>query len=241
MKQIIIHISGASDPGKSFVGQKLNEKFKDAIVVRDLGELWQNYISIQRSTGVSIDDFFDGILSGYQTYIDDFIKDNNSKPIIFIGINVFVQGEKQPYMGRTRDLPNIFFDLHADYKFYIDMPINKIIKQNFNSEFSKIVNWLRSDKEYFLRDMLKDVHTTHQQISDDFQKQLFSINPDEWRIMASKWSSFYSGQNYVFLPLDKIYDSTVMILNKQDGGLRHTRSINDIARKHRYLKMNYNF
>lgn len=45
MDKLIIHISGASGSGKSFLGQKLTDLFGDKIIVKDLDELLDDYFA----------------------------------------------------------------------------------------------------------------------------------------------------------------------------------------------------
>ena len=44
MEKIIIHISGASGSGKTFLGKQLKDKFKNKIIVKDLDDLRDEFI-----------------------------------------------------------------------------------------------------------------------------------------------------------------------------------------------------
>lgn len=46
MDKIIIHISGASGSGKTFLGNKLRQEFKSKVVVKDLDDLRDKFIKI---------------------------------------------------------------------------------------------------------------------------------------------------------------------------------------------------
>jgi len=44
MNKLIIHISGASGSGKTTLGNKLKQKFKNEIVVKDINDLKKDFI-----------------------------------------------------------------------------------------------------------------------------------------------------------------------------------------------------
>lgn len=64
---IIIHIAGSQGSGKSTLGNKLNDKYKDEIIVFDLDDLNMEYEKVK-------DKF-----NNYQQYLNNIIKTNNSK------------------------------------------------------------------------------------------------------------------------------------------------------------------
>ena len=45
MSNIIIHISGVSGAGKTTLGNKLTEQFKNKIVVKDIDDLRRDFIT----------------------------------------------------------------------------------------------------------------------------------------------------------------------------------------------------
>ena len=53
----------------------------------------------------------------YQKFIDDFIN-KQKKPIIFVGLNDNILGTK-----------NIYYNVHSQYNFYIDIDDKIILKQ----------------------------------------------------------------------------------------------------------------
>ena len=79
----IIHISGVSGAGKTTLGNKLKEQFKNKIVVKDIDDLRTEFIKKYYDNKK-----FDIIdKEEYQIYINNFIKKHSSKPLIFVGLN----------------------------------------------------------------------------------------------------------------------------------------------------------
>lgn len=113
MDKLIIHISGASGSGKTILGNKLKEKFKSKIVVKDLDDLRDEHIkkTYDTSKGWSIDEV------KYQKFIDNFIK-KQKKPIIFVGLN-------DNHLG----IKKLYYNTHSLYKFYIDIDDKELVKQ----------------------------------------------------------------------------------------------------------------
>jgi hypothetical protein len=99
MNRVIIHISGASGSGKTTLGNKLKQKFKNEIVVKDIDDLKRDFIKK-----------FDIIQ--YQLYIDNFVKKHSLKPLIFVGFNNILD-----------------YNMHSTYNYFIDLDDETIIKQ----------------------------------------------------------------------------------------------------------------
>jgi len=74
----IIHISGPSGSGKTFLGNKLKDTFGSKIVVKDLDELFREFMKKNKyKWGVKFNPDI------YQKYIDNYI-DKNKKKILFL-------------------------------------------------------------------------------------------------------------------------------------------------------------
>ena len=144
---MIIHICGASGSGKTTLGNKIKEIYGNKIIVKDLDDLFCEFLrdyGIKFGGKVNIND--------YQEYIYKFIDEINGKnhflkevkpiknvrpnrgfvsyklnnsndiklnspPLIFVGLNLDMHHNEDYY-----------YDTKPDYKFYIDAPINKVIK-----------------------------------------------------------------------------------------------------------------
>jgi len=83
---MIIHISGPSGSGKTTLGNKLKEKFKNKIVVKDLDDLLFEFVMIKEKSKYPVSTILKNWKEDYQKYIDKYIK-NQNKPIIFVGLN----------------------------------------------------------------------------------------------------------------------------------------------------------
>lgn len=211
---MIIHIAGASGSGKTTLGNKLKTYYGNKIVIKDLDELlWNDYIPMKDKSNISASDFFKNFEEDYQKYIDDFIKENKKMNIIFVGINTFIQGEKQHFKGLDEEFPTVMFDLHADYKYYIDIPIDQIVKQKFNREISHFCD----DKDRMFNNLLENQNRTQKNIINNITHQTDIANIKK---QTEKWNKFYKEKGYIFLSQDDIYKKIIEIIkiNKQDGG-----------------------
>ena len=75
----------------------------------------------------------------YQKYINDFIKSHRNKHIIFTGLDADI------CLGSGKS--NNYYDMKADYKYYIDIDENIILKQKFLRQVDK----LYERKEWFIK------------------------------------------------------------------------------------------
>lgn len=110
---MIIHINGPVASGKSTIAKELKKRYKSSIVVMDLDNLLNKFVKSKKKFTVK----------GYQKYINDFIKKNNKKPIIFVGI--------PQDMGRSRNI----YDLSADHKLFIDLNVKENAKRRFIRDY----------------------------------------------------------------------------------------------------------
>lgn len=116
--------------------------------MKDLDDLREKHIekTYDTSKGWSIDEV------KYQKFIDDFIN-KKKKPIIFVGLNDNPLGIK-----------NIYYNLHSQYNFYIDIDNKIIVKQKCirfltdelpstlgNQEINDIMN----NNEFFIKQITK--------------------------------------------------------------------------------------
>lgn len=201
---MLIHISGVPRSGKTYLGSKLQTYFGDEIIVKDLDDLlWDDYLKMKEGTDISPEDFFKNLCDDFQIYLDNFIKQFSHKPIVLIGINVFYQNETMLFKNKRELIPRIFFNLHADHSFYIDIPVEQIIRQRFNREFTEMFK--KRDKLY--ENLLMDEKGT----IESFVSELFSLK--YWRDAIPIWDKIYKDKNYTFLPPDNIYEECINIVN----------------------------
>jgi len=192
METLIIHISGASGSGKTTLGNKLKEHFKSKIVVKDLDILRDEHIkkTYNTSKNWSIDEV------KYQKFIDDFIN-KQKKPIIFVGLNDNILGTK-----------NIYYNVHSQYNFYIDIDDKIILKQkcirfitdDLPSHLdNQVINDIMNNNEFFIKQITNLIKR------ECSMKEMVKLN--------KKWKKDYKKQGYTFMSRENIYKSVVKILN----------------------------
>jgi hypothetical protein len=192
-KKMIIHISGPSGSGKTTLGNKLKDKFKNKIIVKDLDNLRSEFIDKNYDTSKNWS--FDEIK--YQKYIEYFIK-NSKKPLVFVGLN------NMPWWNK-----NLYYDMHSQYNYYIKIDDAIVIKQ-------KCMRFLTEDIPSHL-----DKNTINDMINNNdlFIKQVIKLikhecNAKEIVKQNNKWNKDYKTQKYKFMSRENIYNEVSKILNK---------------------------
>jgi len=216
----IIHISGASGSGKSYLGKKLLDLYGNKIIVKDIDDLRDEFI--KEYYGETEWNIIDDV--AYQEYINSYI-DNAKKqniPIIFVGLN------NHPWWN-----PDLYYDFHADYKFYIDIDDKKLLKQ-------KCVRYLQEDliedfkhlinDEMAMNDMINDNEKFIRLICDKIRRECDS---KEITKESDKWKNDYKSQGYTIANSDEIYNQVVSILNSvvKKGGHRKNKKSKRKKRK----------
>ena len=193
--KMIIHISGPSGAGKTTLGNKLKKKFGSKIVVKDLDELKDEFIKSyygeKRWTFINVRE--------YQKYINNYINKHKKKPIIFVGLN------DNTLFGRNKEL---YYNVHSNYNFYIDIDDNIIVEQKCERFILKI-----------LPDILKDEKKNIIENNEYFIKQLKKILKDECfckdiKKKNKKWAKDYKKMKYKFMNRNDIYKEVCKILSK---------------------------
>jgi len=189
-KNIIIHISGFSGSGKTTLGEKIQKIFKNTIVYDTDGFIqhhtkegkellkidnekkWKEYKILWKET--------------IENKINSFTSKYQNKIIVFVGsLDNFAP-------------PNTIYNIKADYKFILDVPLNELMKR------------------YYLRIYLMEQKSTKKQ-SDYYWKKLsegvYNINGSEDIIKDyQKYNEWHKKNNYTFLDdkhiIDKIKDIT---------------------------------
>lgn len=211
----IIHIAGASGSGKTYLGNKLEEKLGIKVIVKDLDDMREEYLLRKEKMNISFENFEKNYESDYQKFIDIFIK-NNNKPIIFVGLNTYILGENFHFKNTEGKYPNAIFNLHANYKYYIDIDPIVLLKQRFDREFINYIDWfsdwIKSRKEILFDNLIMNESEARNDICAALTKIMnFSKIKDD----IQKWDNFYHKQGYIFLSSDKIYDEVIKILSKK--------------------------
>lgn len=131
-KQLIIHVSGAQGSGKTYLGKKLKTYYGDMINVKDLDDLWH--------------DFIDNDLTNYQGFIDKYIQEHIDKPIIFVGL------DSSKCLGPTNKKTDDYYNFHTNHKFYININDNDILRQRFYRQINK----LSEKRDWFFENWLNN-------------------------------------------------------------------------------------
>ena len=193
MSKIIVHISGASGSGKTFLGNRLKEQYRNKIIVQDLDDLRdkfiKNFYGTKKWTYINEQE--------YQNYINAFI-DKQNKPIVFVGLN-----DNKLY-GKNKSL---YYDLHSHYNYYIEIDDMIIVKQ----KCIRLLNDIQTDKmamENLVKNNEKFVKKFTEAIKIECSaKQTIKQN--------NKWKKDYEKQGYKFMSRENIYKSVVKILNNK--------------------------
>ena len=208
---VIIHISGASGSGKSYLGNKLLELFGNKIIVKDIDDLRVDFI--KKYYGDNEWNVIDK--DAYQEYIDKYITEQKKKekPLIFVGLNTMPWWHK-----------DLYYNFQPDYKFYIDIDTKKLIKQKcmryLTQELKDIIN-----DEIAMNDLMNNNKKFIRLVCQGIKRECdIKQITDE----SDKWKNDYESQGYTVLNSDEIYERVVNILNDivQKGGKKkrkHTK------------------
>jgi adenylate kinase family enzyme len=192
--KMIIHISGASGSGKTTLGEKIKERFHDQIVVKDIDSLRSEFIKEfygeKKWTIIDKDE--------YQKYINEYIN-KQSKPLIFVGLNVMPWWHK-----------NHYYDMHQTYGFYIDLDDDAILKQKCLRMFNQWAHDLPND-QMAMNDLVnnnkKFLKLVKEAIDLDCDKK-------ETIRMNKKWKKDYMKQKYESARREEIIEKVSDILSK---------------------------
>ena len=202
---MIIHISGAPGSGKTTLGKKLQkhfQKYKSKIMVKDLDDIFMKYMESKKSNRA--------IRKKYQEYLNKLLLKykNTNKTIILVGLN--------KDMGHS----NTFYNVYADYKFYIKIPIKKHMEQIFirkggvggaiPGSYMSWLNWMQNrDPKILFNQLLEN----EKQVIKDLTKSLsgnLSLSKMKKEILI--FDKLYETKNYTFLTSDKIYDKIIKLV-----------------------------
>jgi adenylate kinase family enzyme len=189
---MIIHISGPSGAGKSTLGKKLKQYYKNKIIVKDIDDLREEFIKEYYGNK----DWSTFNKAAYQKFIYSFIS-RCSKPLIFVGLN------NMPFWHK-----NVYYDLRADYKFYIHLANDVVLKQKCLRYFTDMAN-IGKDK-IAMRDLTTNNKKFLKIISRDLQNECDETFVNRFN---NKWNSDYKKQKYNFMSGDDIYNDVLRILN----------------------------
>lgn len=192
----IIHISGASGSGKTFLGKKLKDLYRNRIIVIDIDDIRTNFI--KEHYGNQEWDVIDNV--AYQEYIDNYIhkKRRQNKPIIFVGLN------NMPWWH-----PDLYYNFYADNKFYIDIDDNKLVKQKCMRYLTEELKDIAND-EMAIDDMINNNTKFIRLVCEGIKRECDIKEITEY---SKKWKTDYESQGYMIASGDEIYERVVNILD----------------------------
>ena len=190
MLKIIIHISGASGSGKTWLGNQLKEQFGKKIIVQDLDVLRDKFIKLfyGDKKWTYIDE------KEYQNFIDSFI-DKQKKPLVFVGLNDNI------VYGKNKSL---YYNLHSHYNYYIDIDDMLIVKQ----KCLRLLNDIQHD-QMAMRDLIGNNQQFVKMFSQAIKKE---CNIKKTIKMNNKWKKDYSKQGYKLMSREHIFKNVSKIL-----------------------------
>jgi adenylate kinase family enzyme len=208
----IIHISGSSGSGKTTLGNKLKNFFGSKVIVKDLDDLREEHFKHYEGTDMSFDDFINTYHDSYQKWIDEFIKKNKSKTIIFVGINTYVNNEMFWFKEKQGKYPAVTFDTHADYKYFIKISDEKLIRQLIKREMPEYLEWFKNSTvneiDDFVTRLVEDESEAKKELCNKLVRtKLFDVNAI--RSDIKNWDRFYREEGYKFMEADNIYDDVL--------------------------------
>lgn len=211
---MIIHICGASGSGKTTLGNKIVTAFGENVVVVDMDLLRERHLQENAKKNITFEKFVKTYEPTYQKYIDDFIASVKKKPIVFVGLNVYINNETFNFKNKTGTYPKVFFDLHADYNFYIHLPTSTIVRRLFDRDFPNHMKgfseWAIKRKNIIYSNLLKNEKTAQNDLSI---AMLRPTNIHQMKTNVQNWNRFYKNKKYVFLSAKAIYSSVSKLLH----------------------------
>ena len=197
---MIIHISGSSGSGKTTLGNKIKNRLGDKVIVKDLDDLLFEFVMMKEKSKQRTSTILKNWKNDYQKYIDEFIE-KQKKPIIFVGLNTDLGS--LGFRNNKLTPPKAFYNVYADYIFYIDLPLEQILQQKFFRQTQKICD----NKEKLFKKWLLNPTKTQLKLNYD-------INLNLWKYESEKWNKLYKTKKYIFEKPDNIYNMIIEIIQK---------------------------
>lgn len=192
MTKTIVHISGASGSGKTFLGNRLKEQYRNKIIVQDLDDLRdkfiKNFYGTKKWTYINEKE--------YQNYINAFI-DKQNKPIVFVGLN-----DNNVY-GKNK---NMYYNLQSQYNYYIEIDDMIIVQQ----KCLRLLDDIQND-EMAMKDLIQNNELFVKMFSQAVKRE---CSAKETIKMNNKWKKEYEKQGYKFMSRENIFKHVNKVLAK---------------------------
>ncbi len=190
--KIIVHISGASGSGKTFLGNRLKENINNNYIIKDLDELRDEFINKfygnKKWTYINEKE--------YQQYINNFINKQN-KSIVFVGLN------DNTIYGKNKKL---YYNLYSQYNYYIEIDNITLIKQ----KCLRLLNNIQYDK-FAINELINNNEMFIKKLSQGIKKE---CNIKENIKLNTKWKKYYMKQGYNLMSRENIYTNVIKLFNK---------------------------
>lgn len=183
--KLIVHISGPQGAEKTTLGNKIKEKYKNSIIVKDLDDLFDDFNNQNK-------------IKDYQHFIDNFIKNNSNKPLIITGLTA------ERCKGEMNNDDNTFYEINTEHKYLIEINENDILKQRFMRQVSK----LNERKEKMFDAWLEN----NDEIQ---KKLFRFVNISKWKSNNVECNLIHKEHGYKSMNRDDIYDIVCELINKR--------------------------
>lgn len=198
MKRYIIHINGVSGAGKTTLGNKLKDKFKNKIIVVDLDDLFSQYVEEKFDSNYFIlKEKFKS--KEYQKWLDKYFNSLDKKThLIITGLNNNYWLDK-----------NFVYELNATHKFYIKIKDELALKNRCNRS---LIKYFQEDKDKLLKKMFSGEKMNEKIIKklqrDIYIKCSYKDNMEKYK----KWNKLFKQNGYKFMERENIFDFIVKLI-----------------------------
>ena len=197
IKLPVIHISGVSGAGKTTLGYRLLDEYKDKIVIYNVDGIRRQFML---DTGTIETDSFDKKL--IERYIHKLMK-NVKVPIIFIGINGHGKWSRE-----NRD-NYVFFNVNSTHNFCIDIDEKTLIRQKCHRFLDSVRSTYMTSLQTHSLINSNDIFIRY--IANDL---LNSCDLERIVDMNKIWINYYKKNKYKFMSANDTYDSVKVIIDK---------------------------
>ena len=132
--------------------------------------------------------------------IDEFVRKNSKKPLIFVGLN------HMPWWNK-----DLYYNMHSNHNYYINIDDEIVFKQKYGRFFDDVFENHREDVFKDLMDSEKDKQTL-KNIHNGFRNE---CNYKEIKSMNKRWNRDYRKQNYEILSRENIFRRVKSLINKE--------------------------
>jgi hypothetical protein len=190
---MIIHISGPSGSGKTYLGSRIKDVFGDKITICDIDDLRTAFIKwfYMGKPFKKIDPI------AYQKYIDSYVVKHAYKPLVFVGLNVM------PWWHQ------IYYDMHANYKFYIKIDYKKVLMQRYGRAIQDLYD---DEKSQHTQMLIKNNPKFLKNVAGWFADELSLKKLTE---QSDMFATNYKKQKYTFASSDAIFNTACKLLSAE--------------------------